>query len=264
MEAYLLTWNPKRWTWENLESEIVKVQRTGSVKSRWSCGVRTHLPVGSRFFLIRLGDPKTNGIIGAGTTLTEPFHADHFDESKRAEGVEALYVDVKFTSLGTVPVVDWATLNSTPLDGCNWRTQASGIRIPDDIADSLEALYFGSAHEFRFAEELNEYQSTTFTEGAKRTVVVDAYERDPKARAQCLAHHGYRCAVCGLSMHERYGDVAKDFIHVHHLHPLGSIGEAHQVDPATDLIPVCPNCHAVIHLGGQCRSIDSVKRMLNL
>jgi hypothetical protein len=32
------------------------------------------------------------------------------------------------------------------------------------------------------------------------------------------------------------------------------------VDPVADLRPVCPNCHAVIHLGGACRSIDEVRQ----
>ena len=35
-----------------------------------------------------------------------------------------------------------------------------------------------------------------------------------------------------------------------------------EVDPVADLRPVCPNCHAVIHLGGACRTIEEVRRLL--
>jgi 5-methylcytosine-specific restriction protein A len=34
---------------------------------------------------------------------------------------------------------------------------------------------------------------------------------------------------------------------VHHVVPLSSIGKEYVVNPKTDLVPVCPNCHAMIH-----------------
>lgn len=40
-----------------------------------------------------------------------------------------------------------------------------------------------------------------------------------------------------------------------------SAGE-YEADPAEDLRPVCPNCHAVIHLGGKDRNIEKVRAML--
>ena len=52
------------------------------------------------------------------------------------------------------------------------------------------------------------------------------------------------------------------YIHVHHLYPLSEAGEEHEVDPATDLRPVCPNCHAVLHLNGRCRTIEEVRQLL--
>jgi 5-methylcytosine-specific restriction protein A len=55
-----------------------------------------------------------------------------------------------------------------------------------------------------------------------------------------------------------YGEVAKGFIHVHHLRPLSEIGEEYEVDPIADLRPVCPNCHAVLHLRVPAYSIEEV------
>lgn len=98
-------------------------------------------------------------------------------------------------------------------------------------------------------------------EGAARSVLVNAYERSPEARAKCIAHHGTSCAVCGFDFGQEFGATANGFIHVHHLVPLSKIKQSYAVDPVNDLCPVCPNCHAMIHLGGACRSIEEVKAL---
>ncbi len=94
-------------------------------------------------------------------------------------------------------------------------------------------------------EELHEPQR--YTEGAVRSIVVNAYERDPKARAACLAKHGHRCSVCRMSFSEVYGEIGEGFIHVHHKKPLAAMRAEYTIDPRKDLIPVCPNCHAMFH-----------------
>jgi 5-methylcytosine-specific restriction protein A len=74
--------------------------------------------------------------------------------------------------------------------------------------------------------------------------LVNAYERSAKARKICLAHWGTACVVCSISFEKVYGDIGKDFIHVHHLDPLAMIKKRKTIDPKKDLRPVCPNCHA--------------------
>ncbi|WP_222890666.1 HNH endonuclease [Enterobacter sp. C2] len=96
-----------------------------------------------------------------------------------------------------------------------------------------------------FPDEIQ--QKTTYIEGAAVLVTVNRYERDQKARQAALKWHGYECKVCGLDMTKVYGEIAKGFIHVHHLIPLSEIKENYLVNPKTDLIPVCPNCHAMLH-----------------
>lgn len=95
-------------------------------------------------------------------------------------------------------------------------------------------------------------------EGAVRKVSVNAYERNPEARRQCIAHYGARCTVCKCTLEEIYGEAGRDLIHVHHLRELSSIGQEYQVDPIQDLRPVCPNCHAVIHSRKPAYSIEEV------
>jgi len=84
-------------------------------------------------------------------------------------------------------------------------------------------------------------------EGVKKQVTVNMYERSSVARARCVAYHGFRCKVCGFDFHEKYGDIGKEYIHVHHVKPLHTINENYRIDYQKDLIPVCPNCHAMLH-----------------
>lgn len=94
----------------------------------------------------------------------------------------------------------------------------------------------------------NENETTKqFIEGAKKLISVNAYERNIQARKACLEHHGYLCKVCNFDFEKIYGEIGKEFIHVHHVVDLATIGKEYKVDPINDLVPVCPNCHAMLH-----------------
>ena len=86
-----------------------------------------------------------------------------------------------------------------------------------------------------------------YTEGASKVVSVNTYERNSEARAKCIEYHGYKCAVCSFDFEGIYGSIGKHYIHVHHIVPLYEIKKEYQLDPIKDLVPVCPNCHAIIH-----------------
>jgi predicted HNH restriction endonuclease len=101
-----------------------------------------------------------------------------------------------------------------------------------------------------------------YVEGAVRSVVVNAYERNPVARARCIEAHGAVCAVCGFNFKLVYGEAADGYIHVHHLRPLAALAQEYEVDPVNDLRPVCPNCHSVIHLANPPYTLEQVQAML--
>jgi len=103
----------------------------------------------------------------------------------------------------------------------------------------------------------------TYAEGALTKVLVNRYERDGAAREKCLEHHGYACGICGFDFGKQYGEDLDGFIHVHHIRPLADIDAEYQVNPITDLLPVCPNCHAVIHSKRVARTPEDVKKMLS-
>jgi 5-methylcytosine-specific restriction enzyme A len=100
-------------------------------------------------------------------------------------------------------------------------------------------------------------------EGAKKSVTVNVYERDPNARRKCIKHWGAACAVCGFEFLSRYGALGEGFIHVHHLKPLAQIGEQYELDPINDLRPVCPNCHAMLHRASPALSIDALRALIS-
>ncbi|MCC6677931.1 MAG: hypothetical protein IT436_12365 [Phycisphaerales bacterium] len=99
-------------------------------------------------------------------------------------------------------------------------------------------------------------------EGGVIEVEVSVYERDPALRRACIAARGPNCLVCGCDFGKVYGVHAQGFIHVHHLESLAAVGKAHMVNPSIDLVPVCPNCHAVIHMRQPPFSPDEVRAML--
>lgn len=105
--------------------------------------------------------------------------------------------------------------------------------------------------------------SEEFREGSTKSVTVNIYERNPRARRTYLQHYGAICTICKFNFGAVYGESAKGFIHVHHLKPLSEIGVEYELDPIRDMRPVCPNCHAVIHLGRNARSIEEVIDLIN-
>ena len=88
---------------------------------------------------------------------------------------------------------------------------------------------------------------TKYSEGSKAEVVVTKYERNPLNRQLCIAANGCYCNICGFDFEKVYGEIGIGFIHVHHIDPVSSYGGERHINPVKDLIPVCPNCHAMLH-----------------
>ena len=111
-----------------------------------------------------------------------------------------------------------------------------------------------------YPDEVEDNKS--LTEGVKKQVTVNAYERNIEARNKCLEIYGYECSVCFMSFKEKYGELGKNFIHVHHIKPLADIGEKYVVDPENDLRPVCPNCHSMLHRKNPPLSVNELKTII--
>ena len=135
---------------------------------------------------------------------------------------------------------DLVTVTQELLRGTPSQDDEDSVRLPEEIPT-------GSA----------------FSEGSVEQILVNKYERDPRAKEDCKKHYGTRCALCGFDFVDVYGAVMADFIHVHHVKPLSTVGAGYKVDPVDDLRPVCPNCHAVLHHRREPPySLDEVRRFI--
>ncbi|MEP6669876.1 MAG: HNH endonuclease [Chthoniobacter sp.] len=133
----------------------------------------------------------------------------------------------------------------------------SGLFTPAELATARERLalfgYFTrpstppttstrlSPDELEFADGVN------YPEGDKTRITVNAYERNPEARRKCIQHYGAVCYVCDFNFADIYGALGQGYIHVHHLTPFAETTGPRRTDPVSDLRPVCPNCHSMLH-----------------
>lgn len=117
----------------------------------------------------------------------------------------------------------------------------------------------------QFYEKTNEIdaeQAASLSEGAKKAIIVNAYERNAIARKKCIEYYGTKCQVCGFDFAEIYGSDFDGLIEVHHVIPISSIQSEYTIDPIKDLIPLCSNCHTAIHkkIESRCLSIEELRK----
>ena len=189
------------------------------------------------------------------TEVPKEEEIDDEDFSERDSETESQHVyRIKRTSVLNDPLLGYKHLLEHGLSG--------SVRSPRILRGQLLAYIkstIDKEHSDNDIEELTGAEA--FFEGAKKTVVVNQYERNDEARRKCIAVHGYKCKVCGMDFEKTYGEIGHGFTHVHHIVPISQICEEYQLDPVKDLVPVCPNCHAMLHRGseGKVLTVDELK-----
>lgn len=163
----------------------------------------------------------------------------------------------------------------------NISDEADGVNSLTEVLDQVlafEVAWFESelavwkekpGHVFRSFPQENrmlvsrsELPDEMYMEGAQKVILSNRYERNPKARARCIAVHGSACKVCGFDFGIVFGEEFSGKIEVHHIKPINEIGVEYTVDPVHDLVPVCPNCHMMLHSKPDgTYSIDELKRL---
>lgn len=132
-----------------------------------------------------------------------------------------------------------------------------GIKVPDNILQFLLDCF----------DIVFDDLSQTFLEGSAYNHSVTSYERNQQAREACISHFGCTCQICGTNFESVYGEIGKGFIHVHHVDFISSFnGVEHKINPCDELIPVCPNCHAMLHrkLNGKYLSPTELKSYVDV
>lgn len=134
-------------------------------------------------------------------------------------------------------------------------------QLKPELVEALEQT--GLTDDEKFPDEIDNQLADKLFEGIKRTIIVNSYERNSKARQLCIEHWKAICSVCGFDFEKKYGELGKDFIHVHHVTPISTIGQSYQVNPVNDLRPVCPNCHSMLHRNEPELTIDQLKTIID-
>ena len=101
------------------------------------------------------------------------------------------------------------------------------------------------------------------SEGTATEVKSIRYERNKINRELCLAEKGYRCSVCGFDFEKVYGTIGHHFIEVHHLCPVSTMNSDYIFNVHRDLVPLCPNCHSMIHKRNPPFTISELKEIMS-
>jgi 5-methylcytosine-specific restriction protein A len=146
-------------------------------------------------------------------------------------------------------------------DGWNDQTKKQFLwKMHSPLAAAIEELGWVSEKVESLPEEIHTIER--LPEGAKKSITVNAYERNPIARMRCINYYGCNCQICNFDFETQYGEMGKGYIHVHHLTPLSTINGEYEVNPISDLIPVCPNCHAMIHKSNPPLTIEQARTLV--
>lgn len=263
--SYLFTWNSNKWNWEDLTDGTYQLENIGYYNRRWSCGNSKSIKRGDRIFLMKLG-AEPRGLMGSGYAKSSCYVAPHWDDTP---GKKTNYIDIEFDILidpFSKNIFGKELLSQVdPNKLQQWFPQQSGISIKPDIIDNLESSWFdflsynGLIGNSFLSNDVHTEIETSFFEGKATEVLQTRYERNPQARKTCLAFHGYSCKICDFNFEYIYGEIGKGFIHVHHINPISSMGSVYNINPKQDLIPVCPNCHAMIHSKKPPFSIEEIQ-----
>ena len=111
----------------------------------------------------------------------------------------------------------------------------------------IERIRNASKHEINWDEETVQEETAGTTEGKRTVYYTTKYERSSKNREAAIRIHGTKCMICGFDFGQKYGELGKGYIEVHHIKPLATLEQEVVINPETDLICVCANCHRMLH-----------------
>lgn len=106
-------------------------------------------------------------------------------------------------------------------------------------------------------------ERTTASEGKRIEYYTAKYERSKANRDKAVSLHGTKCFGCGFDFEKSYGKRGKGYIEIHHIKPLYELETEVTIDPKTDLVPVCSNCHRMIHRKkGDVLTMEDLKQLV--
>lgn len=269
MTAIILGWNPDHWNDWNYTDALGHIAATGLSLQPWSVGRHATVPAGTDAWLLLQGD-HGRGLVGHGVVASD-VAPDAFsglpgsDSPVASDGTPdpvRMLVQMVFDALLPPGEQIAVEVLGDALPGIAWGADdVSGLIVEPADEAAIRALWrdFGPPP----GTDPTQPVPGTYPQDTVTRVEVNRFERDPDARRACIAHHGSSCAACGFSFEQKYGGIGADFIPVHHLVPVSLLGGSYELDPITDLVPLCANCHAMAHQGlSTPRTVAELRRII--
>lgn len=258
--AVILGWNPNGWSGWNYRAVVERVAESGRFLASWSVGHNRNIVTGTEVWLLLQGSSDARaGLIGHGVVLSEPSAAVGSGDADATGWYATVAFDallplgeqIRYDALSTaVPAVPWGDAKS-----------CTGLAVPREAEPNLRQLWRDQGP---VAMEPMQLVAGTYPPHAVSTIDMNRYERNFDARRVCLAFHGTSCAACGFSFEASYGKIGTGFIDVHHVVPPVMLGDGYQLDPIADLVPLCPNCHAMAHRGvASPRTVSELRNIIS-
>ncbi|MBQ2616675.1 MAG: HNH endonuclease [Synergistaceae bacterium] len=250
MAAWLLTWNPDRWEWDNYDEDCEEASKAHPLDFGWSC-VSKKAQSGDEFYLLKLGK-LPRGIIAHGIITEGIVDDEHWDNNRAGKRINYIagecdtLLNYKTQDILEVSVLD----EKCPKQF--WHPQSSGIRIRDEVLPMLQELWVEVTKDYPDNPEESVHEEEDdgaggIVEGTKKSVYTTTYERDPNVRRTFLKGKQLKCEVCGFDFEKAYGKLGAGYIEVHHKKPVSE--GVRMTDLNNDLAMLCSNCHRMIHRG---------------
>lgn len=239
--------------WRGVGAEVVAIPFEGGLRS----GLRLHFAEfrpeeGPQFFIKPSGLSRHLVSIEFGRFAKPCINQMRGGSTERLEVARALIRQIANTH--EVSIAPKQNLKDWMITGSDFNLTVSARDIADPQSDealrrtaqSIIVPLMAAMAELIGYDHAEEEAAEFDEEGRLLESVVKRRERSPRNRLLCLSIHGKQCAVCGFSPPDLYG-AAGDIIEVHHVEPVGQLETPRPYNPATDLIPLCPNCHRAVH-----------------
>lgn len=248
MNTWIFQGNPKHFDMDTYLTENEHI--TWSVRQKY---LADQMQVGDIVFIWRSdgGKKGTGGMIAKSKVTKAPYnvvtqlnHAEHWKEDMAIADFPS--IDLQVLEVDLTPRMTREKLRSVAsLEQLLIlrMSQHTNYLIAPAHAEVIAKLWHGpSAEDDLQAMEIEAGR----LEGKLQTYYGQRYERDAVNRQRAIDIHGTTCTVCGFDFEKVYGARGRNYIEVHHIKPLHQTKET-IVNPATDLVPLCANCHRMIH-----------------
>jgi 5-methylcytosine-specific restriction protein A len=257
MKGYMLLWNPEIDDWNTINDDIKSINEYGETETSWDC--KSSKPEAGDIFFITAVNPSPNlGIFCSGIIDGLIKKTNSLIKEDRITNI--LYGNI---NLLLNPYKDKLMNKNIVLNQENkliFNPRLNGGIIESEYLNGLIKEWENYViKEKKYSKNIFE---NDYWEGGYKQSLVSSGERSSKARNDCIKFYGYKCKCCQIDLTESYGPFDRKFIHVHHSNFLSFDKTKHKVDPIKDLIPLCPNCHSMLHIkfNGKFLTLEELKR----